>query len=205
MTSSLDLYMLQGGNGYVRGVRFENVRMDNVDNPIIIDQLYCDSPKSCQKQVRIPFFVLDSYLTIYSLITILVIWSEFCSFFQTSAVRISEIMYRNISGTTKSAKAMKFSCSDTAPCSTIVLSNVNLEKEDGTVETYCNSAEGFGYGVVHPSADCLTSHDKDYSFFDQTEVSQDYILNDVTEEKVELADSNNDRIVHTELWHGLLL
>ena len=73
MTSSLDLYMLQGGNGYVRGVRFENVRMDNVDNPIIIDQFYCDSPKSCQNQVRIPFFVLDSYLTIYSLITILVI------------------------------------------------------------------------------------------------------------------------------------
>jgi galacturan 1,4-alpha-galacturonidase len=108
-------------------------------------------------------------------------------------------MYRNISGPTKSAKAMKFSCSDTAPCSTIVLSNVNLEKEDGTVETYCNSAEGFGYGIVHPSADCLTSHDKDYSFFEQTEVSQDYILNDVTEEKVELADSNNDRIVHTEL------
>jgi hypothetical protein len=27
----------------------------------------------------------------------------------------------------------------------------------------------------------------------------------VTEKKVELADSNNDRIVHTELWHGLLL
>ncbi|XP_011006003.1 PREDICTED: probable polygalacturonase At1g80170 [Populus euphratica] len=157
----------QGGNGYVRGVRFENVRMDNVDNPIIIDQFYCDSPKSCQNQ--------------------------------TSAVRISEIMYRNISGTTKSAKAMKFSCSDTAPCSTIVLSNVNLEKEAGTVETYCNSAEGFGYGIVHPSADCLTSHEKDYSFFEQTEVSQDYILNDVTEEKVELADSNNDRIVHTEL------
>ncbi|KAG6755614.1 hypothetical protein POTOM_041447 [Populus tomentosa] len=166
-TNGVRIKTWQGGNGYVRGVRFENVRMDNVDNPIIIDQFYCDSPKSCQNQ--------------------------------TSAVRISEIMYRNISGTTKSAKAMKFSCSDTAPCSTIVLSNVNLEKEDGTVETYCNSAEGFGYGVVHPSADCLTSHDKDYSFFDQTEVSKDYILNDVTEEKVELADSNNDRIVHTEL------
>ncbi|KAJ6887363.1 polygalacturonase [Populus alba x Populus x berolinensis] len=166
-TNGVRIKTWQGGNGYVRGVRFENVRMDNVDNPIIIDQFYCDSPKSCQNQ--------------------------------TSAVRISEIMYRNISGTTKSAKAMKFSCSDTAPCSTIVLSNVNLEKEDGTVETYCNSAEGFGYGVVHPSADCLTSHDKDYSFFDQTEASQDYIRNDATEEKVELADSNNDRIVHTEL------
>ena len=48
------LYMLQGGNGFVRGVRFENVRMDNVDNPIIIDQFYCDSPASCQNQVHIP-------------------------------------------------------------------------------------------------------------------------------------------------------
>ncbi|KAH0864375.1 hypothetical protein HID58_081586, partial [Brassica napus] len=27
------------------------------------------------------------------------------------------------------------------------------------VEAYCNSAEGFGYGVIHPSADCLYSHD----------------------------------------------
>ena len=108
-------------------------------------------------------------------------------------------MYRNISGTTKSAKAMKFSCSDTVPCSNIVLSNVNLDKEDGTAETYCNSAEGFGYGIVHPSADCLTSHDKDYNVFDQTEVSQDHILNADTEEMVELAESNNDRIVHTEL------
>ncbi|KAG2320276.1 hypothetical protein Bca52824_013489, partial [Brassica carinata] len=45
------------------------------------------------------------------------------------------------------------------PCSHIVLNNVNLEGNDGKVEAYCNSAEGFGYGVVHPSADCLDSHD----------------------------------------------
>ncbi|KAJ6293455.1 hypothetical protein OIU78_025435 [Salix suchowensis] len=167
-TNGVRIKTWQGGNGYVRGIRFENVRMDNVDNPIIIDQFYCDSPKSCRNQ--------------------------------TSAVKVSQIMYRNISGTTKSAKAMKFSCSDTVPCSTIVLSNVNLEKEDGTVETYCNSAEGFGYGIVHPSADCLTSHEKDYNYLDQTGVSQDHSLNEEAEEMVELADSNDDRIVdHTEL------
>lgn len=80
---------------------------------------------------------------------------------KTSAVKISQIMYRNITGTTKSEKAMTFACSDTVPCSNIVLSNINLESEDGTVETYCNSAEGFGYGIVHPSADCLSSQDKD--------------------------------------------
>ena len=107
-------------------------------------------------------------------------------------------MYRNISGTTMSEKAMRFACSDSVPCSNIILSNVNLEMEDSTIETYCNSAEGFGYGIVHPSADCLNSHDKDYSSFDQTELSPYYILNEEVEID-ELPDSNSYRIVHTEL------
>lgn len=59
-----------------------------------------------------------------------------------------------------SAKAIKFDCSDTVPCNNLVLSNVDLEKQDGSVETYCHSAQGFGYGVVHPSAECLNSSDK---------------------------------------------
>lgn len=75
-------------------------------------------------------------------------------------MEISEIIYQNISGSTNSAKAIKFDCSDTVPCSNLVLSNVDLEKQDGTVETYCHSAQGFGYGIVHPSADCLNSNDK---------------------------------------------
>lgn len=75
-------------------------------------------------------------------------------------MKISEITYQNISGTTQSAKAIKFDCSDTVPCSNLVLSNVDLEKKDGTVEAYCHCAQGIGYGVVHPSADCLTSDDK---------------------------------------------
>ncbi|CAL0330993.1 unnamed protein product [Lupinus luteus] len=127
-TNGVRIKTWQGGAGYVRGVRFQNVKVENVSNPIIIDQFYCDSPSSCQNQ--------------------------------TSAVEISEIMYQNISGTTKSAKAIKFDCSDTFPCSNLVLSNVNLDKLDGTVETFCHSAQGFGYGVVHPSAQCLNSNDQ---------------------------------------------
>ncbi|XVF43986.1 hypothetical protein PTKIN_Ptkin02bG0084000 [Pterospermum kingtungense] len=154
-TNGLRIKTYQGGSGYVRGVRFENVRMEDVANPIIIDQFYCDLPTPCQNQ--------------------------------TSAVKISQIMYRNISGTTKSKEAMKFACSDTVPCSSIVLSNINLEKKDGTVETYCNSAQGFGYGVVHPSADCLSSHDKGFIVVDQ-------------KQNAELAELNGDqRILHTEL------
>ncbi|KAL2503432.1 Pectin lyase-like superfamily protein [Abeliophyllum distichum] len=128
-TNGLRIKTWQGGSGYVRAVRYQNVMMQDVSNPIIIDQFYCDSPTSCQNQ--------------------------------TSAVAISQIMYQNISGTSRSQRAMKFACSDTVPCTYIVLNNINLQSEDGTVETYCNSAAGFGYGYVQPSAECLSSSDKD--------------------------------------------
>ncbi|KAK9117175.1 hypothetical protein Sjap_016122 [Stephania japonica] len=129
-TNGLRIKTWQGGSGYVRGVHYQDVQMENVENPIIIDQNYCDSPKSCEKQA--------------------------------SAVNITEIMYTNISGTSKSTRAMKFDCSDTVPCTKIVLKDINLLGKDGKVEeTYCNAATGFGIGFVNPSADCLTSSNKD--------------------------------------------
>ncbi|RRT72000.1 hypothetical protein BHM03_00041485, partial [Ensete ventricosum] len=76
---------------------------------------------------------------------------------QTSAVKISQVIYRNISGTSRTPKAMKFACSDSVPCSNIVLNNINLETENGTAETFCNCAMGFDYGIVQPTADCLKS------------------------------------------------
>ncbi|KAJ6904274.1 polygalacturonase [Populus alba x Populus x berolinensis] len=165
-TNGLRIKTWQGGRGYVRGVRFENVGMENVANPIVIDQFYCDSPKTCQNQ--------------------------------TSAVEISEITYRNISGTTKSSKAMKFACSDTVPCSNIVLSNINLEKKDGTEETYCNSAQGFGYGVVHPSADCLSSHDKNDNVTGQSAITKESSV--IDQMKIsELSETSTEDIIHTEL------
>lgn len=82
-TNGVRIKTWQGGFGYVCGVLFKNVRMEDVANPVIIDQFYCDSPKTCQNQ--------------------------------TSAVQISQIMYRNNCGTTKSKQAMKLACSDTVP------------------------------------------------------------------------------------------
>ncbi|KAI3696505.1 hypothetical protein L1987_79523 [Smallanthus sonchifolius] len=128
-TNGLRIKTWQGGFGYVKGVRYQNVKMDDVANPIIIDQFYCDSPKTCQNQA--------------------------------SAVEISQIMYQNISGTSKSSDAMKFACSNTVPCNNIVLNNINLQRFDGkTAQTYCNSVTGINYGFIQPSADCLTSSDK---------------------------------------------
>ncbi|WOG88762.1 hypothetical protein DCAR_0207997 [Daucus carota subsp. sativus] len=152
-TNGLRIKTWQGGSGYVRGVRYQNVRMENVSNPIIIDQYYCDSPKTCQNQ--------------------------------TSAVKISLIMYRNISGTSKSAKAMQFACSDEVPCSHIVLNNINLGRMNGTAETYCHSVTGFGYGYMQPSAECLTSSDRDLSI---KRLGDD-----------QFAESSPEHLTHTEL------
>ncbi|MQL94031.1 hypothetical protein Taro_026684 [Colocasia esculenta] len=124
-TNGVRIKTWQGGSGFVRSVRFQNVRMLNVENPIIIDQFYCDSPTTCKNQ--------------------------------TSAVKVSQVLYRNISGTSKTPRAMKFACSDTVPCNNIVLHNVNLRVENGTAVTFCNCAMGFDVGVVQPAADCLKS------------------------------------------------
>lgn len=40
----------QGGGGSARKIAFQNVWMENVSNPIIIDQYYCDSPLPCNNQ-----------------------------------------------------------------------------------------------------------------------------------------------------------
>ncbi|GAB4830623.1 hypothetical protein Ancab_020389 [Ancistrocladus abbreviatus] len=47
----------QGGSGVVSGVRFENIHMDTVRNPIIIDQFYCLG-RGCNNQTS-AVFVFD--------------------------------------------------------------------------------------------------------------------------------------------------
>ncbi|KAJ0824925.1 putative endo-polygalacturonase [Helianthus annuus] len=134
----------QGGSGYVRAVRYKNVQMHDVANPIIIDQFYCDSPKRCQNQ--------------------------------TSAVEISQIVYENISGTSKSPNAIKFACSDTVPCTNIALNNINLKRTDGkSAQTFCNSVMGFAIGHVEPPADCLMPVNNSFCNT-ETELNREYLI-----------------------------
>lgn len=37
---------------YVRGITYENVKIDNVKHPILIDQNYCPGHKDCPNKVR---------------------------------------------------------------------------------------------------------------------------------------------------------
>ncbi|KAM3296010.1 hypothetical protein ACQJBY_038370 [Aegilops geniculata] len=78
---------------------------------------------------------------------------------QTSNVAVSNVAYRNISGTSTRDEAIKFACSDAVPCSDIVLSNINLLGDDGAeVQAVCNCAMGLGYDPVRPAVDCLRNN-----------------------------------------------
>jgi len=45
---------MQGGSGSASNIQFQNIQMDNVANPIIIDQNYCDQETPCEEQVINP-------------------------------------------------------------------------------------------------------------------------------------------------------
>ncbi|XP_074570480.1 polygalacturonase-like [Curcuma longa] len=49
-TNGVRIKTWQGGRGYARRIVFQNIEMQNVKNPIIIDQNYCDSEIPCDKQ-----------------------------------------------------------------------------------------------------------------------------------------------------------
>lgn len=73
---------------------FENVVMNNVANPIIIDQSYCPY-KKCQSG--------------------------------SSKVKISDVHFKNITGTSNTSVAVTLKCSGRLPCKTVTLQDVDLQ------------------------------------------------------------------------------
>ncbi|KAJ9548725.1 hypothetical protein OSB04_021268 [Centaurea solstitialis] len=77
----------QVGRGNIRHVIFENLVFDNVENPIIIDQYYCDIRGTCKEE--------------------------------KTGVKISDVVYKNLYGTSSSNIAINLNCSRSVPCSGI--------------------------------------------------------------------------------------
>ncbi|KAM6550439.1 hypothetical protein CsatB_000247 [Cannabis sativa] len=75
---------------------------------------------------------------------------------QVSGTKISDIVYRNIKGTSTKPIVMKFDCSSKYPCTGIVLEDVNLTSYDDTnvTQSVCAHAHGKSVGLVLPSS-CL--------------------------------------------------
>ncbi|THU58579.1 hypothetical protein C4D60_Mb03t15860 [Musa balbisiana] len=76
---------------------------------------------------------------------------------QTSAVKVHQISFIEIKGTSTTKDAIKFSCSESSPCEKIYLQDINMSLESGgNASAYCWKASGFSSGLVNPPS-CLTS------------------------------------------------
>ncbi|CAN4075368.1 unnamed protein product [Withania somnifera] len=73
---------------------------------------------------------------------------------QGSGVKISDIKYRDIRGTSATQVAVKFDCSKKYPCSEISLEDVNLSYRDQPAEASCANAVGRASGFQKPTS-CL--------------------------------------------------
>ncbi|KAF5454959.1 hypothetical protein F2P56_024584 [Juglans regia] len=75
---------------------------------------------------------------------------------QVSGVRISDVIYRGIRGTSATPIAIKFDCSSKNPCTGIRLENVNLTCSNQLeAQSFCTNAVGKTLGLVQPNMSCL--------------------------------------------------
>ncbi|KAK4359734.1 hypothetical protein RND71_021963 [Anisodus tanguticus] len=109
-------------NGFVRNVLFQHALMNNVENPIIIDQNYCPNHGNCPQQ--------------------------------GSGIKVSDITYQDVHGTSATEVAVKFDCSKTNPCNGITLLDVKLSYKDHPAEALCVNAGGKASGIQQPNS-CL--------------------------------------------------
>ncbi|KAK3414392.1 hypothetical protein EUGRSUZ_H00255 [Eucalyptus grandis] len=109
-------------NGFARNILFQHAIMNNVQNPIIIDQNYCPDNSGCPTQA--------------------------------SGVRVSDVTYQDIYGTSATLVAVNFDCSSKYPCTAIRMQDVKLTYWNQLATASCAHADGTASGLVQPSS-CL--------------------------------------------------
>lgn len=85
---------------------------------------------------------------------------------QTNSVKVKNIAFMHIKGTSATEEAIIFACSDESPCEGLYLEDVELLSLDGWITTsLCWQAFGTTVGVVYPLP-CFSDND-DNSFISQ--------------------------------------
>ncbi|WOH05798.1 hypothetical protein DCAR_0625219 [Daucus carota subsp. sativus] len=109
-------------NGVCQDLHFENLKMDNVGTPILIDQQYCPYGQ-CQAQAP-------------------------------SKVKISEVSFKGIHGTSSTKVAIKIACSKGIPCQNVELNDINLQYHgpDGNGVSQCVNVLPTMNGQIFPPA-----------------------------------------------------
>eukprot|EP00268_Persea_americana_P009394 TRINITY_DN1377_c0_g1_i1.p1 TRINITY_DN1377_c0_g1~~TRINITY_DN1377_c0_g1_i1.p1 ORF type:complete len:402 (+),score=62.59 TRINITY_DN1377_c0_g1_i1:128-1333(+) len=70
---------------------------------------------------------------------------------QTLSVKVDRVSFIGIVGTSATEEAIRFACSDSFPCESIRLANIQLSYPDGDTTSYCWNAFGSSSGLVYPS------------------------------------------------------
>jgi polygalacturonase len=83
-----------------------------------------------------------------------------CVLFQGSGIKITNVSYTDVEGTSATPVAVRFDCSPSQPCTGITMRNVRLSygKPPQTAESLCRNAHGVAYGQVLPLS-CLADQE----------------------------------------------
>ena len=72
---------------------------------------------------------------------------------QTSAVKVENIAFAHIKGTSATEEAIKFACSNDYPCEGLYLEDIELVSSSGEMtKSFCWEAYGSSSGLVNPPA-----------------------------------------------------
>ncbi|KAL3714631.1 hypothetical protein ACJRO7_006521 [Eucalyptus globulus] len=108
--------------GIATDMHFEDIQMNNVFNPVLIDQGYCPW-NQCQAQIP-------------------------------SLVKISNVSFKRIRGTSATKVAVKIACSKRIPCEGIEIADINLvyKGPDGPATSECSNVRPLISGMQNPRA-----------------------------------------------------
>ncbi|KAG0734746.1 hypothetical protein G6F62_007582 [Rhizopus arrhizus] len=103
-----------GGKGSVSDVKYSNIKLTNVDNPVIITTHYCDKNQQ-----------------------------SYCNGNDASSLSISDVSISGITGSVSSAgnPIVSIDCSTKTPCTGFSISGVNISKSSKTKKNVCTNLQ----------------------------------------------------------------
>lgn len=79
---------------------------------------------------------------------------------QTSALRVENISFIHIKGTSATEEAIRIACSDNYPCERLYLEDIELVSNCGGItRSFCWEARGSSVGLIYPPS-CFSCKEK---------------------------------------------
>lgn len=134
--------------GLASDMHFKNITMVNAQNPVIIDQAYCPNGKCSNKVVTFEIKKLRTKELILCLMNMILRFSSNVQ--EQSKVKISNVSFQDITGTSASPIAVELTCSSLFPCQNVQLNNIGLTYSGGVSKSQCTNVRPIITGSIPP-------------------------------------------------------